>query len=104
VWNELGTPLKPDAVTELKWYFERRRELGENGTEEAEKRYRDARARFSAPRFRALYRDWKEAGDVLVDLQSSPLLSEALERRRGRVDCHVLQRQYAHLSPLVGTV
>jgi hypothetical protein len=59
---------------------------------------------FSKPRYRALYKQWNELGDGLLELQGSHLLGEALERRSGRVECHVLQRQYSHLAPLVGSV
>jgi hypothetical protein len=38
------------------------------------------------------------------DFLDSHLLSEALHRRTGRVDCHDLNCQYSHLSPLVGTI
>jgi len=103
-WNEFATPLKPDALEELRWYFERRRALGEAAPDSDEERYRRAHATFSAPRYRALYKQWNELGDGLLELQGSHLLGEALERRSGRVDCHVLQRQYSHLSPLVGSV
>ena len=37
-------------------------------------------------------------GDALLEFQSSHSLSEALQRCTGRVDTHVLHRQYAHLS------
>ena len=103
-WNELATPLKPDALDELRWYFERRRTLRVPSLEATDERYRRAHVRFSAPRFRALYRQWNELGHGLLEFQGSHLLSEALRRRSGRVDCHVLEHQYSHLSPLVGTV
>ena len=103
-WNELATPLTAEALEELRWYFERRRALGQASADSEEERYRRAHRRFSAPRFRALYRHWPELGDGLLEFQGSHLLSEALNRRTGQVECHVLQRQYAHLSPLVGTV
>ncbi len=103
-WNELATPLTPAALDELRWYFERRRAMGDASTGAHEHRYRRGHVRFSAPRFRALYRQWHDLGEGLLELQGSHLLGEALERRTGRVDCHVLQRQYSHLSPLVGSV
>jgi hypothetical protein len=103
-WNELATPLKPDVIDELRWYFERRNGLAVTAPEPDEQRYRQAHVRFSAPRFRALYKHWLALGDELLEFQGSHLVSEALKARRGRVDCHVLQRQYSHLSPLVGTV
>jgi hypothetical protein len=103
-WNEFATPLTPDQLDELRWYFERRRALGEASPNSDKERYRRAHVMFSKPRYRALYKQWNELGDGLLELQGSHLLGEALERRSGRVDCHVLQRQYSHLSPLVGSV
>jgi hypothetical protein len=104
-WNELATPLKSDTLDELRWYFEHRRDRGEPPTGSVdEDRYKRANGKFSAPRFRALYRQWKDLGDGLLEFQGSHLLSEALKRGTGRVESHVLQRQYSHLSPLVGTV
>ena len=102
--NELATPLKPDALDELRWYLERRRAAWGNLDRLQRTAVRRAHVKFSAPRFRALYRQWNDLGDGLLELQGSHLLGEALERRTGRVDCHVLQRQYSHLSPLVGSV
>jgi hypothetical protein len=103
-WNEFATPLKPDQVDELRWYFERRRALGDASPDSDEERFRRAHLMFSKPRYRALYKQWSELGDGLLELQGSHLLGEALEGRSGRVDCHVLERQYSHLSPLVGSV
>jgi hypothetical protein len=103
-WNEFATPLKPGELEELRWYFERRRALGDASLDSDEGRFRRAHVMFSKPRYRALYKQWSELGDGLLDLQGSHLLGEALERRSGQVDCHVLERQYSHLSPLVGSV
>jgi hypothetical protein len=103
-WNELATPLEPDALDELRWYFDRRRALGNAAADSDEERYRRAHVKFSQPRYRALYRQWHELGDGLLELQGSGLLGEALERRSGQVNAHVLQRQYSHLSPMVGSV
>ena len=103
-WNELATPLPSDTLEELRWYFARRRELGEAVADSQDARCQRANVQFSAPRFRALYRQWKDLGDGLLEFQGSRLLSEALKRGTGRVESHVLQRHYSHLSPLVGTV
>ena len=102
--NEFASPLKPDQLQELRWYFERRRALGERTLDSEEERFQRAHLMFSKPRYRALYRQWRELGDGLLELQASHLLGEALEGRRGAIDCHVLKRQYSHLSPLVGSV
>jgi hypothetical protein len=103
-WNEFATPLQPAEVEELRWYFERRRALGEASPDSEEERFRRAHVMFSKPRYRALYKQWSELGEGLLELQGSHLLGEALERQSGRVDCHVLARQYSHLGPLVGSV
>jgi hypothetical protein len=103
-WNEFATPLRPDAVDELRWYFQRRREASRVPIDPGEDRYRRAHRAFSSTRYRALYRHWAVVGDRLLDAQGSHLLGDALKRQIGKVDCHVLKRQYSHLSPLVGTV
>ena len=103
-WNEFASPLKPAELEELRWYFERRLALGDASPDSEEERFRRAHVMFSKPRYRALYKQWSELGDGLLELQGSHLLGEALEGRSGRVDTHVLDRQYSHLSPLVGSV
>ena len=54
-WNELATPLASETLDELRWYFERRRELGEAVADSQDARCQRAHVQFSAPRFRALY-------------------------------------------------
>src|SRR5207237_485810 len=49
--EQLGTPLRPVILDELRWYFQARR-VPENGADE---RFHHASRAFSAPRFRALY-------------------------------------------------
>jgi hypothetical protein len=71
-WNEFATPLKPDQLEELRWYFERRRALGEASPDSDEERFRRAHVMFSKPRYRALYKQWSELGDGLLELQGSP--------------------------------
>ena len=56
-----------------------------------------------APRFRALYRAWLERGDPVLEATLSPVLRDAIERRTGRIEHHVLPHAYLHLAPLVGT-
>ena len=63
----------------------------------------EAARAFSAPRFQALYRAWLERGDPVLEATLSPVLRDAIERRTGRIEHHVLPHHYLHLSPLVGT-
>jgi hypothetical protein len=92
-------PLRPGTVEELRWYFRARQGL----PADAEQRFDEASRAFSAPRFQALYRAWMERGDPVLEATLSPVLRDAVERRAGRIEHHVLRHHYLHLSPLVGT-
>lgn len=86
-------------MEEVRWYFqELRRGSAVNGP-----RIRAARRDFGAPRFRALYRAWREHGDRVVLATTSPVTADAIGRGDARLECHVAAHQYLHLSPLVGT-
>ncbi len=65
--DELATPLESDTLYELQWYFERRRELGEAAADSQQDRYQPAQVKFSMPRFRALYRQWSDLGDGVLE-------------------------------------
>jgi hypothetical protein len=104
IQEELATPLRPAVVEELRWYFHQQRARNGAPTPPADPRFRRAHGAFAAPRFSALYRRWLEAGEPVLDAQISNVLADALERRNGQVECHVLPHQYLHLAPLAGTV
>jgi hypothetical protein len=97
--EQVGTPLYPTVRDELQWYFAARRE----GPPAGNGRYQGATRAFGAPRFRALYRAWLDRGDAVVDATVSPVLADAIARRTGQLECHVLPHRYLHLAPLVGT-
>ncbi len=97
--QQLAMPLRPATRDELCWCFHRR-QAGGPGEED---RFRRASRAFGAPRFQALYRAWLERGDPVVDATVSPALADALARRTGRLECHVLPHRYLHLFPLVAT-
>ena len=97
--EQVGTPLRRPVIEELTWFFRTRRA----GGRQSDARFEKARHAFASPRFRALYRTWLERGDVVLEATISPTLPEALARRRGRLECHVLPHTYLHLSSLVGT-
>jgi hypothetical protein len=102
---ELTTPLRADTMAELKWYFNKCRNIPNLRalSFEDEEFWRD-QAAFSAPRFQQLYRRWRTDGDSVFEAISSPAIAEALERGTGRIESHVLLLSYRHLSPLASLV
>jgi hypothetical protein len=97
--EHVAMPLRPGTLEELRWYFRAR----QAAPADAEQRFDQASRAFSAPRFQALYRAWVERGDPVLEATLSPVLRDAIERRSGRIEHHVLPHHYLHLSPLVGT-
>lgn len=102
--EELGTRLSPSTVEELRWYFHTRRALANDPTQMLDRvRFARARRAFGGPRYQVLYRHWLTHGDALIRALDSPVLPDALARGTGRIESHVVYRQYHHLTPLVGT-
>ncbi|MGE3341856.1 MAG: hypothetical protein AB7L71_00355 [Vicinamibacterales bacterium] len=101
--EELGVRLAPATVDELRWYFRARRTINEPAANIDRERYRRARRAFGGARYRVLYRHWLAQGDALINALDSPVLPEALARGSGRIESSVVERRYAHLTPLVGT-
>ena len=97
--EQLGTPLRPTQLEELRWFFEVRRD-GKNVREE---RFEKATRAFGAPRFRVMHRAWMEQGDRVLDAAVSPVLSTAIARETGRFEAIALAHRYLHLAPLAGT-
>jgi hypothetical protein len=97
--EEVTQPVRPDIADELLWYF---RELRTGDGRQTE-RLRAAQRDFSAPRFRSLYRAWREGGDRVVHAAMSSVVVDAIQRGRAGLECQVAPHQYLHLSPLVGT-
>jgi hypothetical protein len=100
--DELATPLRLGMAQELEWYFHERQRHEQAPDVADEDRFRRARAAFSAPRYRVLYRAWQKHGDSVVWATTSHVLRDALERQEGRVEFVQLSHQYMHLSSLVG--
>jgi hypothetical protein len=101
--EELATPLRLATVEELRWYFPLRRQLAQNPEAYRDPRFARAHQAFVAPRFRSLYRAWLAQGEGVLGGAMSPILADAIARRTGQVECHVLAHRYLHLFPLVGT-
>ena len=97
--EQLASPLRPSLLEDLRWYFRARRAPPQG----ADERFDQAVRAFGAPRFQALYRAWVERGEPVLDGTLAPTLADAIARRTGRLECHVLPHRYVHLFPLVGT-
>jgi hypothetical protein len=97
--EQLAVPLRLSVMEELRWYFETRA----RGVREAHERFDYAESTFGTPRFRVLYRCWRERGNRVLDATLSPVLAEAIERGTGRFEGHILRQPYRHVYPLVGT-
>lgn len=98
---DLTASLRPEMLTELKWYFDQRRRTPElrARTLEDEEFWRLHKA-FDTSRFRQLYRRWLSDGDTVFELVTSSAIASALERGTGRIESHVIVLSYRHLSPL----
>jgi hypothetical protein len=101
VHDELETPLHPQTVEELKWYFGQLRAAPHARIRLTDERSERASEAFERPRFYRLYRQWLKDGDRALDDVSSTVISDALASGAGRVECLVLRHRYDHLSPLV---
>jgi hypothetical protein len=97
--EQLASPLRPMVVDDLRWYFQARRTARRDAPERVDQAARAIRA----PRFQALYRAWLERGDPVLEASMSATLLDAIARKSGQLECHVLAHRYLHLAPLVGT-
>ena len=102
VWNQLLTPLPEEKLDELRWYFEQlRTHPTPSRGDDLDERFHKARAAFSGPRFKALYRAWKQDGEAALVSARSQALGDAVQAGAGRVETLELGHRYGHLSPLV---
>jgi len=92
--EEIASPLRPSTADELRWYFEERRRLDGAPSQGTER---------PTPRFRVLYRSWLSDGQSVLDSTVSCVLGDAIARRSGVLDIHVLPHPYLHLAHLVTT-
>ncbi len=102
VWNQLLTPLRAEVIDELRWYFDQARtHAAPSRCHDLDEHFFHAREAFSAPRFKALYRIWKEDGDRALAELGSAALNDAVIAFAGHVETLELGHRYGHLSPLV---
>ena len=94
VWNQLLTPLRTETLNDLRWYFEQvRSHPTPSRSNDLDERFYRARDAFSAPRFKALYRVWKEDGEPALVGAGSRAISDAVEAGTGRVEALGLGRR-----------
>jgi hypothetical protein len=102
VWNQLLTPLRSETLDELRWYFEQARtHPAPSRCTDLDERFYRARDAFSEPRFKALYRAWKQDGESAFIGAGSHVISEVVQAGAGHVETLELGHRYGHLSPLV---
>ena len=96
------TPLKTEMLDELRWYFEQARaHPAPSRCSDLDERFYRARDAFSAPRFKALCRVWKEDSEAAFAACNTHALDDAVIAGAGRVEALELGHRYGHLSPLV---
>lgn len=101
VWNQLLTPLDEETIATLRWYFEQvRTHPAPSRSPDIGPRFYRTRDAYSEPRFKALYRAWKQDGEIALVSAESHVISQAVERGVGRVETLELGHRYGHLSPL----
>lgn len=102
VWNQLLTPQRTEVLDELRWYFEQvRSHPAPSRSDDLDERFYEAREAFSAPRFKAMYRAWKQDGEPVLASAGSRAISDAVNAGAGRVEALELGHRYGHLAPLV---
>jgi hypothetical protein len=97
--EHLAERLDRSIVETLEWLFPERKRLAETYGARGDDRYLTTSKAFGAPKFRALYRQWLEDPANTLWMAEGTVLSDAVERELGRVECVELSRQYLHLSP-----
>lgn len=100
--EDLATPIAPSTAEGLQWFFRARQRRQQTPAEPPDERFRFAFLAYRAPRFRALYRRWRQEGDSVIGAAQSAALKDALERPEGRVEFVRLPHRYLHLTSLLG--
>jgi hypothetical protein len=87
VWNQLLTPLRAEVIDELRWYFQQARShVAPSRCDDLDERFFQAREAFPAPRFKALFRIWKQDGDRALAELGSTALNDAVTSAAGCVE------------------
>jgi hypothetical protein len=71
-------------IDELRWYFEQlRSHPTPSRSDDLDERFYEAREAFSAPRFKALYKVWKQDGEPVLTCAGSRAISDAVDAGLG---------------------
>jgi hypothetical protein len=101
VWNQLLTPLDQDAIATLRWLFEQvRTHPVPSRCPDIGPRFYRTRDAYSEPRFKALYKIWKQDGEIALASAGAHAIADAVEADAGRVETLELGHRYGHLTPL----
>lgn len=102
VWEQLMTPLRGEPGERLRWYFEQLRTHPTPARcSDSDEPFFEAQFAFASPRFKALYRVWRQEGECALAQLDSNALYDAERTGSGRVETLELGHRYGHLSPLV---
>lgn len=105
VESQLLTPLPAEVIDEMRWYFEQARAhptpTRAGPLADLDERFYRDRTAFSAPRFKVLYKLWKQEGDTVFADVGSPALAQAVAAGTGGIEVLSSGHRYAHLSPLI---
>lgn len=102
VWEQLMTPLRAETADRLRWYFEQARtHPTPSRCKDLDEPFFEAQFAFASPRFKALYRVWKQEGERALAHLESHALYDAEMAGSGHVETLELGHRYGHLSPLV---
>ena len=102
VWEQLMTPVRAKTADRLRWYFEQARtHPTPSRCDDLDEPFFEAHDAFASPRFKALYRVWKQEGERALAHLESHALYDAERVGSGQVETLELGHRYGHLSPLV---
>jgi hypothetical protein len=96
----LTKPLTPSQTEELIWFLQQPQPMALDASVADRARLQAARRAFRSPRFAAVRRHWIAEGSRAAFLAASPVARDALDRRRGSVECLELPHAYEHLFVL----
>lgn len=105
VESQLLTPLPDEVIDEMRWYFEQARAhpapTRAGPLVDLDERFYRDRTAFAGPRFRVLYRLWREEGESVLTKVGMRALTTAVTSGSGRIEILSSGHRYRHLSPLV---
>lgn len=100
--EELGEPLSPTILKELRWYFEQLRAPTPRTAPADRERFRECQVQLLiTPRYRLLHQRWLAHGDAAFDVASSSANAQHLAKHSGQLHCLLLPVSYRNTAALV---